>query len=156
MESGSRLGGPERCRANLFPSRGQAMTSRKLDRPGAHPLDPLQACFLFAALFLFTAFARGADVRHKELFDFGWRFHLGDSGAAMKADFDDSGWRSIDLPHDWSIEGPYDQDAPSNGSGGFLPTGLGLYRKAFVLLMQPAAILYWSNLTGSMNTARFG
>jgi len=38
------------------------------------------------------------------LFDSSWRFHLGDMQDAEKHDFDDSSWRTIDLPHDWSIE----------------------------------------------------
>ena len=37
-------------------------------------------------------------------FDGDWRFHLGDPGHAQDAGFDDSGWRSLSLPHDWSIE----------------------------------------------------
>jgi beta-galactosidase len=37
----------------------------------------------------------------------------------------------VDLPHDWSIEGPVDQNAPSSGSGAYLPTGIGWYRKKF-------------------------
>lgn len=37
-------------------------------------------------------------------FDEGWRFHRGDADGAQAADFDDSSWRSLDLPHDWSIE----------------------------------------------------
>jgi beta-galactosidase len=71
--------------------------------------------------------------RQTELFDFGWRFHLGEATGAEAAAFDDASWRPVDLPHDWSIEGPYDQNAPAGGSGGYLPTGVGFYRKAFSL-----------------------
>lgn len=43
----------------------------------------------------------------------------------------DAGWRQVDLPHDWSIEGPYSQ---KNASGtGFLPGGIAWYRKTFPL-----------------------
>ena len=41
-------------------------------------------------------------------FNEGWSFHLGDTAGAEAAAFDDSGWRSLDLPHDWAIEGPFD------------------------------------------------
>lgn len=46
------------------------------------------------------------------------------------------GWRQLDLPHDWSIEGKYDKDHPSGRGGGYLPTGIAWYRKEFLL---PAA-----------------
>lgn len=68
-----------------------------------------------------------------ELFDFGWRFHLGEAPGAEKAGFEDAAWRPVNLPHDWSIEGPYDQNAATGGSGGYLPTGVGWYRKSFEL-----------------------
>jgi beta-galactosidase len=47
-----------------------------------------------------------------------------------RADFDDSAWRKLDLPHDWGIEGPFRQDLP--GNTGKLPwPGVGWYRKHF-------------------------
>jgi len=68
-----------------------------------------------------------------ESFDFGWRFAKGDHPGAEQGAFNDSGWRALALPHDWSIEGPYDQNAPTGGQGGSLPTGIGWYRKTFRL-----------------------
>lgn len=70
-------------------------------------------------------------MRARELFDHGWRFHAGDASGAEQPGFDATAWRDVDLPHDWSIEGPYDQNAFSGGSGGYLPTGTGWYRKIF-------------------------
>lgn len=75
----------------------------------------------------------GATLRLRENFDQGWRFHRGDVEGAERPGFDSATWREVDLPHDWSIEGPYDQQAPSGGSGGYLPTGIGWYRKTFTL-----------------------
>jgi len=66
-------------------------------------------------------------------FDSDWRFHQGDLSNADKIEFDDSSWRKLDVPHDWSIEGPFDKDNPTRGSGGFLPAGIGWYRKHFTL-----------------------
>jgi beta-galactosidase len=44
--------------------------------------------------------------------------------------FDDSDWRSVRVPHDWSVEGPFD---PANHmSAGYLPRGVGWYRRLFV------------------------
>jgi beta-galactosidase len=66
-------------------------------------------------------------------FDSDWRFQRGESDGADKIEFDDSAWRRLDVPHDWSIEGPFDKDNPTRGSGGFLPAGIGWYRKHFTL-----------------------
>ena len=66
-------------------------------------------------------------------FDDQWKFLLGDSAGANAASFDDHTWRTLDLPHDWSIEGSFSEEAPAKGSGGYLPTGIGWYRKSFTL-----------------------
>ena len=60
-----------------------------------------------------------------------WRFSRGDFATATGAAFDDSGWRRVNLPHDWSIEGPF---GPEYGSGnGYAPGGIGWYRRHFTL-----------------------
>ena len=69
--------------------------------------------------------------RRHENFDAGWRFLKGDPEDAQTVTFDDSHWRTLDLPHDWSIEGPYDKSAPSGAPCGYLPCGIGWYRKTF-------------------------
>jgi beta-galactosidase len=69
--------------------------------------------------------------RTRESFDFGWRFARGDPAGAERPGFHDSEWRELDLPHDWSIEGPYSETEPAAGPGGYLPTGIGWYRKRF-------------------------
>ena len=74
--------------------------------------------------------------RVRDSFDFGWKFTKGNAAGAQEPAFDDRGWRSLDLPHDWSIEGPFATSEPSGGAGGFAPTGIGWYRKHFRL---PAA-----------------
>jgi beta-galactosidase len=66
-------------------------------------------------------------------FDDGWLFSKGESSGAESSEFNDSAWRKLDVPHDWSIEGPFDKDNPTRGSGGFLPSGVGWYRKHFTL-----------------------
>ena len=68
-------------------------------------------------------------MRQGSLFNGGWRFHLGDAPGADAPAFDDGGWRTVALPHDWSIEGPFDQKWAS--ATGFLPGGVGWYRKTF-------------------------
>jgi beta-galactosidase len=71
------------------------------------------------------------------LFDSGWRFHLGDVEKAERSDYNDSSWRSVDLPHDWSIEdipgttSPIDSLAVGGSSTGYLVGGTAWYRKSF-------------------------
>jgi len=66
-------------------------------------------------------------------FDSGWKFNRGDVSGAQSASFDDSSWRSLDLPHDWSIELPFDSSSPAGAGGGYLDGGIGWYRKTFTL-----------------------
>jgi beta-galactosidase len=73
------------------------------------------------------------STRTVEKFTRDWKFNLGDSPGFKNADFDDTGWRSLNLPHDWSIEGAFDEKNPSTFSGGALPGGVGWYRKTFTL-----------------------
>jgi len=73
-----------------------------------------------------------ADTPRQRLsLDFGWRFFGGDPASAERADFDDSAWSAVDLPHDWSIYGSFDENAPTRGGGAYLPAGIGWYRKTF-------------------------
>src|SRR5690625_1446937 len=65
--------------------------------------------------------------------DADWLFYKGDPQDAYERNFDDKDWTSIHIPHDWSIEGPFDQSNPSGPDGGFLPGGIGWYRKHFNL-----------------------
>jgi beta-galactosidase len=75
--------------------------------------------------------AEGVAPRIREGFDFGWKFHRGDFPDAQKTEFSDSNWKSVNLPHDWSIEGPFSESESSAFCGGYLPTGMGWYRKRF-------------------------
>jgi len=93
--------------------------------------------------------------RVKELIDWDWRFHRGEVENAEKPEFDDSAWRKVDLPHDWSIEGSFDRNIPGESAmdrfleeyfgsdnpeeswaaslAGYRPGGVGIYRKRFTL-----------------------
>ena len=93
----------------------------------------------FASLFLLLAASLGfGNSRPGKTVSFNqnWRFNLGDVPDAKDAGFNDSQWRQLDLPHDWSIEGEFNENAPSGTGGGALPGGLGWYRKTFTM---PAA-----------------
>ena len=67
----------------------------------------------------------------KQLFDYDWKFFLGDIVAAKSKDFNDKTWRKLDLPHDWGIEGKVNPKNPTGGGGGYFPAGTGWYRKTF-------------------------
>ncbi len=68
--------------------------------------------------------------RIRESFNSGWRFSHGDIKNAQEVNFNDSEWRSLDLPHDWAIEGPFTEEV--NYKGGYLPyPGVAWYRKSF-------------------------
>ncbi|MGJ8681834.1 glycoside hydrolase family 2 TIM barrel-domain containing protein [Paraglaciecola sp.] len=64
-------------------------------------------------------------------FNFGWKFTLGKNKDAYKENYDDSNWRHIRLPHDWSIEADYAEHNRA-GATAYLPGGLGWYRKSFI------------------------
>ena len=84
---------------------------------------------LVAAVFVMAA----VQARERVNFDKGWKFMLADKPEMAKADFDDSGWRKLDVPHDWAIEGDFYVGNPSGAGGGALPGGIGWYRKHFVI-----------------------
>jgi beta-galactosidase len=111
--------------------------------------------FLFVAslaIFSATAFAaewRGS-ARQTLSFDAGWRFLKADAAGAEKPAFDDATWRTLDVPHDWSIEGPFAQTNKTGGAGAFLPSGIGWYRKHFTLPADAAGRRVFVEFDGVM------
>jgi beta-galactosidase len=90
--------------------------------------------FLLAVAFSIIGYAKSpAPGRYHLLMDRDWKFFLGDDKNASDVSFNDNAWRKLDLPHDWSIEGEFKKDEPTGGGGGYLPTGIGWYRKQFTL-----------------------
>jgi beta-galactosidase len=69
--------------------------------------------------------------RKVELFTSDWKFYLGDDKEAKNETYNDSEWRQLTLPHDWSIEGAFSDKNTTGQAGGGLPAGIGWYRKAF-------------------------
>ena len=65
-----------------------------------------------------------------------WRFYLGDEPNADFMGFDDASWREVNLPHDWSVEHPFDRHHASGT--GYLPGGTAWYRKHFTLPEEAA------------------
>lgn len=111
--------------------------------------------------------AAGNAGRERLLLDFGWRFHFGNAGDSSKdfgfglgqsgnfqktgnflpasaVAFDDGDWKPVDLPHDWAVELPFQND-PALASKGFYPLGrdypatsVGWYRRVFELAPEDA------------------
>ncbi|MGD0903757.1 MAG: glycoside hydrolase family 2 TIM barrel-domain containing protein [Terracidiphilus sp.] len=100
----------------------------------------LNRAFLFAALAFstFAPFTAAAQARVIVDFNSGWKFFQGEQVHGEEAGLDDSGWRAVTVPHDWSIAGPVDEKNPSGPAGGFFPTGIAWYRKSFSLPAKDA------------------
>jgi beta-galactosidase len=75
--------------------------------------------------------AKPEGPRNRTDFNKGWKFFPGDEPGAKSPAYSDSKWRKLILPHDWSIEGKFDEKNPAKPEGGGLPTGIGWYRKEF-------------------------
>ncbi len=90
-------------------------------------LAALLACFASASAMA----ADTSSPRQQIAADAGWKFFLGDPNGAEAPTFSDAAWRTVDLPHDWSIESKPEKDNPSGSGGGFFPGGIGWYRKTF-------------------------
>ncbi|MDO4164707.1 MAG: glycoside hydrolase family 2 TIM barrel-domain containing protein [Bacteroides sp.] len=94
-------------------------------------MKPIITKFVVLAFLLLSAAGMKAQVSFGETapFNDGWLFNLKDDSLSIRADYDDSKWRQLTLPHDWSIEG---QLSPTLAScTGYLPGGIGWYRKHF-------------------------
>ena len=92
--------------------------------------------FLLITLGLSSCSEKKPTLREQS-FDEEWLFHRGDIVEGERSDLDDSQWRQVNLPHDWSIEdipgtnSPFTADAVTEVSGGFTVGGTGWYRKHF-------------------------
>ncbi len=94
-------------------------------------------------LALSNAVPVGAVTPNRQLLDQDWRFEITDNDMSG-IDIDDSSWRTLSLPHDWSVEHDFDRDCPSGNDGGYLPTGTGWYRKTLSIpaLDNRSRVLY--------------
>ena len=101
-------------------------------------------------VFLLAAIPLAAAPRSVLPLDLAWRFLKADVPGAEKPEFSDAAWRPVRVPHDWAIEGPFDEKAPARGAGAFLPGGVGWYRKAFVLPADAASRRVFVEFDGVM------
>lgn len=90
-------------------------------------------CVICWFISLNAVHSQSIKINEKEKFDYDWTFQSGDNSSASAVNFDDSNWRKLNLPHDWSIEGKVDAKNPIGNDGGYFPSGIAWYRKTFEL-----------------------
>jgi beta-galactosidase len=93
-----------------------------------------------------------AATERRASFDAGWLFAKGDPAGAAQAGFADKEWRTLDLPHDWAIEGPFDKNiSPHQGSLPFF--GVAWYRKHFTVPALAKGRYYSVEFDGVMSNS---
>ena len=103
---------------------------------------------VFSLLFVTSLCFANSRPGKTVLFTQDWRFHLGDVPNGQDTGLDDAQWRQLDLPHDWSIEGEFSENAPSGTGGGALPGGLAWYRKTFTMPLTSKGKLVFVEFDG--------
>ena len=87
---------------------------------------------LLIVLMLIASGATALATNNSKIpFDYNWRFIENDQPGAEQPGFDDSKWRLLDVPHDFSIEHPFDSANATGPGGGYAYSGIGWYRKHF-------------------------
>jgi beta-galactosidase len=109
--------------------------------------------FLLAMAISLLACGPKNQLADRQNFDKNWKFMLGDDSLAFQPDYDDSQWRMLNLPHDWSIEGEFSPDAPATTEGGALPTGIGWYRKSFHVEKPANEKVFYIDFDGVMSNS---
>ncbi len=108
----------------------------------------LTLCLSTAAILLCSAVHAATKARDRVNFGNDWKFNLGETARAQDPSFDDSGWRNLNLPHDWSIEGEFSKNNPATPEGGALPGGIAWYRKTFLLPETEKSLLVFVDFDG--------
>lgn len=96
----------------------------------------LSSSLMSLILLLFTMLSQAQEQEKRRSFNESWHFKLNAGDGWQSGVKSDAGWRTLNLPHDWSIEGDFSKDNPAAPGGGALPGGTGWYRKTFTI---PAA-----------------
>lgn len=89
---------------------------------------PIRNVMLLCLVMLVQATV-SAQVRQQLLFNDNWKFRAGEAAGGEQSTFNDADWRTLTLPHDWAIEMPFSNQWAS--ATGYLPGGIGWYRKTF-------------------------
>lgn len=106
-------------------------------------IKPLKG-FWVIGLILFLGACTSSTIVQKESnsrkqsFNQNWDFYLSDLKDEDSIS-DQTQWKSLDLPHDWSIETAFDKQSPVGHGGGYLTGGLGWYKKDFTVDKQDSS-----------------
>ncbi|WP_205510084.1 beta-galactosidase GalB [Longitalea arenae] len=90
---------------------------------------------IYISLLAILSGSTFSQQKSRTIIDFNknWKFWLGDTAIAKEPAYNDKNWRTLDLPHDWSIEGEFSEKHPGTPNQAALPTGIAWYRKTFTL-----------------------
>lgn len=105
------------------------------------------------ALFALPSCQSTANYKERTNFDKDWKFALLDDSTAFQFYYNDADWRTLNLPHDWSIEGEFSKENPATAEGGALPTGTAWYRKSFTLEGAGETKKYYIDFDGVMSNS---
>jgi beta-galactosidase len=120
------------------------------------------ALFLVASLALRAS--PDASPRRIQSLDADWRFHLGEEPEAVRPDFDDHGWRRVDVPHDYVLEEKFTEKDPHPEQGlrsdwhwlhGYLPVQPAVYRKALMIPAEAKGKRLWLEFDGVFSNSRY-
>ena len=106
---------------------------------------------LLASFILFMGACKKEKTNPRETLKFtrSWKFILNDDHPEFKnIAWNDSAWRTLNLPHDWSIEGLFSEENPATPGGGALPGGIGWYRKTFTIDQSDAGKEFFIDFDG--------
>jgi hypothetical protein len=108
---------------------------------------------LILCITILSGLSLDAQQEGREItnFNLGWKFHKGDITGGQVVTLDDSEWRNLDLPHDWSIEGPFSKE--NSSCTGYLPGGIGWYRKSFTVPEKSKNRKFFISFNGVYNNS---
>ncbi|PCI35305.1 MAG: glycoside hydrolase family 2 [Flavobacteriaceae bacterium] len=106
---------------------------------------------LFILLILILS-CTSPQERNRVSFNQNWQFLKGEVGQEHMPNFNDSNWRTLELPHDWAIEGPFDK-ANDARTGGLPIYGTAWYRKTFIIEASQKGNQVVLEFDGVMNNA---
>lgn len=105
--------------------------------------------YLFGLIFLILLVTSKNNKNNFSYdFNFNWKFCKLEDTNAFKIDYDDSKWQYVNLPHDWSIFGPFSENHPTTYNQGALPAGIGWYRKYFNVNFNPRKNIVYIRFDG--------
>ncbi|MEM6377682.1 MAG: sugar-binding domain-containing protein [Bacteroidota bacterium] len=99
--------------------------------------------FLFLSLFLTACHTTQVTNQSGSDFNLDWKFSFAEKAPAWEEDFNDTQWRTLNLPHDWAIEQSIDSSIVFwQGTGHFPSEGIGWYRKTFPTPINDNEVCY--------------